>query len=168
MDTSDELRFDTAFDGGGASKRLRRQLSRLLGMTSAQTSRVAAEALAPLGAPKAHFVVLAVLDEAGPASQAVLADRARVYRSDLVAVLNELAEGGWIVRAPDPEDKRRNTITITDAGRERLAEIEAVLDGVNDFITAPLSEAERAQLFSLLGRVNAHLAASAGGASPAP
>ncbi|MEU6248211.1 MarR family transcriptional regulator [Glycomyces sp. NPDC047010] len=166
MDTSDELRFDRIGDGG--SKRLRRQLSRLLGMTSAQASRVASEALAPLGAAKAHFVVLAVLDEAGPASQAALADRARVYRSDLVAVLNELSEGGWIVRAPDPDDKRRNTITITDAGRARLAEIEAVLDGVNDRIMAPLSEAERAQLFSLLGRVNAHLASSAGGASPAP
>ncbi|NUQ90491.1 MAG: MarR family transcriptional regulator [Glycomyces artemisiae] len=164
MDTSDDLRFDR---GDGTPGRLRRQLSRLLGMTSAQASRVASEALAPLGAHKAHFVVLAVLAEGGPASQSEIADRARIYRSDLVAVLNELAEGGWIVRAPDPADKRRNTITITDRGRGRLAEIEAVLDDVNDRVMAPLSEAERAQLFSLLGRVNAHLA-SGGGASPAP
>ncbi|MQM27330.1 MarR family winged helix-turn-helix transcriptional regulator [Glycomyces albidus] len=155
MDTQAELRFDR---GDQTPERLKRQLSRLLGMTSAQASRVAAEALAPFGAHKAHFVVLAALEEFGPASQASISDRTRIYRSDLVAVLNELAEGGWIVRAPDPDDKRRNVITITDAGRERLAQIEAVLDAVNDRIMAPLGADEREQLFSLLGRVNAHLA----------
>ncbi|WP_112134198.1 MarR family winged helix-turn-helix transcriptional regulator [Glycomyces dulcitolivorans] len=156
MDTSGELRFD---HGVQTPERLKRQISRLTGMTSAQMSRTASEALAPIGAHKAHFVVLAVLDESGPASQAAIADRTRIYRSDLVAVLNDLAEGGWIVRAPDPDDKRRNVITVTDAGRARLAEIEAVLDGVNESILAPLDKDERAQLFSLLGRVNAHLAA---------
>ncbi len=160
MDTDAELRFDY---GGETPERLRRQLSRLTGMTSAQMSKVAGEALARIGAHKAHFVVLAVLEEFGPASQASISDRTRIYRSDLVAVLNELADGGWIVRAPDPDDKRRNVITITDAGRDRLAEIEGVLDGVNDHIMAPLDAAEREQLFHLLGRINAHLAAGGQG-----
>ncbi|MEU6858148.1 MarR family winged helix-turn-helix transcriptional regulator [Glycomyces sp. NPDC046736] len=157
METTGELRFD--YDGEGP-ERLRRQISRLAGMTSTLMSRTAADALASIGAHKAHFVVLAVLDETGPASQAALADRTRIFRSDLVAVLNDLETGGWITRAPDPEDKRRNVITITEAGRGRLAEIDAVLEGVNEHILAPLDGGERAQLFSLLRRVGAHLAGS--------
>jgi DNA-binding MarR family transcriptional regulator len=128
-------------------------------MTAAQTRRVAADALRGVGAHKDHFVVLAVLAESGPASQAELSERTWVYKSDLVAVLNDLADRGCIRRAPDPSDKRRNVISITAAGTRRLTELERVLDGVNAHIMAPLSRAERAKLFELLGRINAHLAA---------
>ena len=156
MESHAELRFDR---GDQTPARLKRQLSRLIGMTGAQTRKIANEAMGAIGAHKDHFVVLAALAELGPASQAQVSDRTRVYRSDLVAVLNELAAGGCIQRAPDPADKRRNVITITDAGRERLAELDAILDGVNERIMAPLAADERDQLFALLGRINAHLAA---------
>jgi DNA-binding MarR family transcriptional regulator len=150
-----ELRFD---HGDETPERLKAQLSRLLGMTAGQTQRIAADALRAVGAHKDHFVVLAALAEFGPASQAAVAGRARVYKSDLVAVLNELESGGWIRRTPDPTDKRRNVITLTSAGEARLAELDQVLATVNAYITAPLTPDERTQLFTLLTRVNTHLA----------
>lgn len=122
--------------------------------------RVSGDALAAVGAGKDHFVVLAALEEFGPASQAGLSSRTRVFKSDLVSVLNDLEDGGWVRRAPDPADKRRNVITITDDGERRLAELDRVLDGVNAHIMAPLDQDERAQLFALLGRINAHLASA--------
>lgn len=127
-------------------------------MTAAQMRRVAGDALGAVGAHKDHFVVLAALAEFGPASQAAISGRTRIYKSDLVSVLNGLADGGWIHRAPDPADKRRNVITITGDGERRLAELDRVLDSVNEHIMAPLSRGERAQLFALLCRINAHLA----------
>ncbi|MBB5915563.1 DNA-binding MarR family transcriptional regulator [Nocardia transvalensis] len=139
-------------------ERLKGQLSRLVGMTAVQTHRVAGDALRAVGAHKDHFVVLAVLAELGPASQAALSARTRVYKSDLVAVLNDLEDNGWTRRTPDPDDKRRNIITVTAAGRRRLDELDRILDVVNEHIMAPLAADERAQLFDLLGRVNAHLA----------
>jgi len=148
------LRFD---HGDETPERLKAQLSRLLGMTAGQTQRVAADALRAVGAHKDHFVVLAALAEFGPASQAAVAGRARVYKSDLVAVLNELESGGWIRRAPDPADKRRNVITLTPAGEERLAELDQILTTVNAHLTAPLTPEERTQLFTLLTRINTHL-----------
>ena len=157
MPVDDDLRFD---HGDQTPERVKAQLSRLVGMTAAQTQRVSSEALRAIGAHKDHFVVLAALAEFGPASQAAVAGRARVYKSDLVAVLNELSDGGWIRRAPDPTDKRRNVITITPAGEARLAELDSVLSAVNNHITAPLTANERAQLFNLLTRVNDHLSAS--------
>lgn len=127
-------------------------------MTAVQSNRVAGDALRAVGAHKDHFIVLAALAEFGPASQATLSGRTRVYKSDLVAVLNDLEAGTWIRRVPDPADKRRNVITVTAAGRRRLAELTELLEGVNERILAPLASAERAQLFALLGRVNVHLA----------
>lgn len=155
METSSELRFD---HGDETPERLRGQLSRLVGMTAAQIGRVASGALGAVGAHKDHFVVLAALAEFGPASQATLSGRARIYKSDLVSVLNDLADGGWVRRTADPDDKRRNVITITDDGERRLAELDRVLAGVNEYIMTPLGRDERAQLFALLGRINAHLA----------
>lgn len=155
MESDAELRFD---QGDATPERLKRQIQRLTGMTSAQMGKVSGGALAAVGARNDHFVVLAALAEFGPSSQSQLSDRTRVYRSDLVAVLNELETAGLIRRAPDPADKRRNVITTTNAGAERLEELDAILDGVNERILAPLNEAERRELFRLLGLVNAHLA----------
>lgn len=158
MDTQDDLQFDR---GEQMPERMRHQFSRLVGMTAAQAGRVVGRALGSVGAHRRHFMVLSALAEAGPASQAQLADRTGVFRSDLVAVLNELAEDGRIMRAPDPGDKRRNVITITEAGTERLGALDALLARANEDMLAPLSAAERRQLFDLLGRVNAHMAAGA-------
>ncbi|MBC3991480.1 MarR family transcriptional regulator [Streptomyces sp. AC563] len=154
METGDETRFDR---GDETPERLKGQLSRLVGMTAAQLRRVAGDALGAVGARKDHFVVLASLAEFGPASQAALSDRTRIYKSDLVAVLNDLADGGWVRRAPDPDDRRRNVVTLTDSGERRLAELDRVLADVNERVMAPLDHDERRQLFALLGRVNAHL-----------
>jgi DNA-binding MarR family transcriptional regulator len=126
-------------------------------MTAVQARRVASEALTAIGAHKDHFVVLAALAELGPASQSDLSDRTRIFRSDLVAVLDTLSEGDWVRRTPDPADGRRNIITITRTGKRRLATLDRVLEGVNDRIMAPLTQQEREQLFTLLGKVNAHL-----------
>ncbi|WP_026925309.1 MarR family winged helix-turn-helix transcriptional regulator [Glycomyces arizonensis] len=156
MDHGNDLRFDR---GEQMPERFRRQTSRLLGMTAAQASRVAQSAFASVGAHRWHYGVLAALDESGPGSQSQIADRTGIYRSDLVATLNELVEGGHIERSPDPSDKRRNIITMTETGRARLAELDRVTAGINEHILAPLDEAERERLFALLRRLNDHLSA---------
>jgi DNA-binding MarR family transcriptional regulator len=57
-------------------------------------------------------------------------------KSSISQVLNSLEEKGWIRRAIDPENRRKTTIDLTDAGREKMrqfhregmARIEKVLD----------------------------------------
>jgi DNA-binding MarR family transcriptional regulator len=167
--SGDEWRHGDEQRGGAGEEtpeRLKRQLSRLVGMAAVQTRQVAGDALGAVGAHKDHFVVLAALAEFGPASQATLSGRTRVYKSDLVSVLNDLADGGWIRRAADPVDKRRNVITITEDGERRLAELDRVLDGVNEHVMAPLEPEERTELFALLGRINAHLAGACPSEAP--
>ncbi|WP_250034765.1 MarR family winged helix-turn-helix transcriptional regulator [Paractinoplanes maris] len=132
------------------AERLRTLRTRLLSLAAVHADRRVTEELAGAGARKWHYAVLATLDEFGPASQSRLSDRTRVYRSDLVAVLNELSGRGQIERAPDPADKRRNLVRITAAGRRQLHTLDQLLAAVDDDVFAPLTPAQRAQLTDLL------------------
>jgi|tagenome__1003787_1003787.scaffolds.fasta_scaffold19659559_1 DNA-binding MarR family transcriptional regulator len=148
---------DMPDDGGTQTpERLRRRTSRLLSQLSAQSDRLITDGLAKAEARKWHYAVLASLQEYGPGSQAALSRRTGIYRSDMVGVLNELAERGLVERAPDSADRRRNVITITAAGRRQLRRLDEILDDLHDELLAPLVPAERDELVRLLTRLTEH------------
>jgi DNA-binding MarR family transcriptional regulator len=128
----------------------------LLSQTSIHAHRLLADALAGAGSRGYHYRLLAALQELGPASQATLGRRAGIDRSDVVAALNELADLGFVKRAPDEADRRRNVITITRAGAAQVRRLEKVLAGVQDALLAPLSAAERRTLVRLLAKLLEH------------
>src|SRR3984885_11820554 len=104
-------------DEANAPARLRSLPSRLVNLAAGYAQRLAGERLATLDARKWHYATLAALEEFGPDSQSGLSDRTGIHRSDLVATINELTARGFVVRAPDPADHRRNAITPTEEGR---------------------------------------------------
>jgi DNA-binding MarR family transcriptional regulator len=97
-----------------------------------------------------HYRLLAALEESGPAS---LARSTSVDRSDVVTVLGELERLGLIERTVDPNNRRRNIVSITRAGSEQLRALDHVIDAVQDRVLAPLSQNERRQLTKLLRRL---------------
>jgi DNA-binding MarR family transcriptional regulator len=132
------------------ARRLRNLRTRLLSLAAMHSDRRVNEELARADARKWHYAVLATLAESGPASQAELSDRTGIYRSDLVAVLNELTARGQVDRAPDPADRRRNVVTLTAPGRRQLRKLDKLLADVEDEVLAPLTPAQREQLAGLL------------------
>jgi DNA-binding MarR family transcriptional regulator len=133
--------------------RLRSLPSRLLAQAAMHADRLVNEGLAGVGARKWHYAVLASLQEFGAASQATLSRRTGIYRSDLVAVINELAARGLIERAPDPADRRRNVITMTPRGRRHLRQLDKLIAAIQDDLLAPLTQSQRDQLVRLLTRL---------------
>jgi MarR family transcriptional regulator, lower aerobic nicotinate degradation pathway regulator len=137
-------------DEANAPLRLRTLPSRLLNLAAGYAQRMVSDRLATVDARKWHYATLAALAEFGPDSQSGLSDRTGIYRSDLVATINELTARGFVVRAPDPADRRRNAITLTDEGRRHLKRLDGLLaDGEAEFL-APLSETDRAELMRIL------------------
>ncbi|MBY8881786.1 MarR family winged helix-turn-helix transcriptional regulator [Actinacidiphila acidipaludis] len=151
--------MDGIWDDRAAPERLRGLPSRLLGRASGHADRLVGAALAGADARKWHYGVLVALHEGGPASQSSLSTRTAVHRSDLVAVINELAEQGHVERTPDPADRRRNVITLTAQGRRHLRRLDKLVDSAQDALLAPLSPAEREQFAAMLRRVVEHQAA---------
>jgi DNA-binding MarR family transcriptional regulator len=100
-----------------------------------------------------HYRLLAVLEEWGPASQAELGRKAGIDRSDVTAALTELESRNLVERSVDPGHKRRNIVTITAEGVERLLELDKVIDGIQDEFLAPLTAAQRRQFLTLMSRL---------------
>jgi DNA-binding MarR family transcriptional regulator len=125
----------------------------LISRAYAHSHRLLAEGFATANVRGYHYRLLAALEEFGPASQAALGRRTSIDRSDVVAALNDLADRGLIERSPDPDDRRRNVITITPAGREQLRGLDQVLAGVQEKLLAPLSPADRTRFVRLLTRL---------------
>jgi DNA-binding MarR family transcriptional regulator len=139
-----------------APARVRSKPSWLLNQATVPANRLVAEALAGVDARRHHYVLLAALDEAGPASQADLSRRTTIDRSDMVAAINDLAERGLVARTPDAADRRRNVVTLTPAGRRQLRKLDTVLAGVQDDLLSPLEADERDLLIGLLTRLVDH------------
>lgn len=136
--------------------RLRTTPSWLISHTATHALRLVGDGFAALGARRYHYALLAALAEFGPASQASLGRRCGVDGSDVVAAVNELVTAGLVVRAPDPADRRRNIITLTEEGVTRLRKFDISAAHAQEELLAPLSAAERAQLTLLLGRLVDH------------
>jgi MarR family transcriptional regulator, lower aerobic nicotinate degradation pathway regulator len=139
-----------------APARVRAKASWLLNQAAIPANRLVAECLAALDGRRHHYVLLAALDEGGPASQADLSRRTTIDRSDMVAAVNELAEHGLVVRSPDATDRRRNVVSVTAAGRRHFRQLDRIIDQAQDELLAPLSPAERRALVDLLTRVVDH------------
>src|SRR4051812_10461585 len=140
-------------------RRLTRLPSWLLSEAARRGHVLVGEAFAQEGVRKAHFTVLVALDEHGPASQAELGRRLWIDRSDMVAVLNDLEAAGYVERARDERDRRRNVVALTSSGVAALARLNERADAAQDALLAPLSAPERRELERLLARVIARRSA---------
>lgn len=100
-----------------------------------------------------HYRLLAALDELGPASQAALGRGTGIDRSDVTAALVDLEGRGLVRRDVNPDDRRRNVVSITPAGARRLEELDAVVGAIQERLLAPLSKDERRQFITLMRRI---------------
>lgn len=113
------------------------------------------EHLAPFGISARELAVLLFLDGREPESQQQAAQRLGVDRTTMVALLDTLEGKGLVARRPDAEDRRRNVVELTDAGRTTLAGAGRASDEAEQRLLADLDAEEAAQLRQLLGRLAA-------------
>jgi MarR family transcriptional regulator, lower aerobic nicotinate degradation pathway regulator len=133
--------------------RLSNRVVWLVGRASLRAQRLIQDQLAPGQTRKQHYGILASLADAGPAAQAPLADRIGLDRSDMVSLLDELEDLRYVIRRPDPADRRRNIVELTDRGHTALKELDLLVHAADDQLLAPLTPDERRTLSGLLARI---------------
>ena len=69
-----------------------------------------------------HGSVLGRLDREGPQSVSQLAVAERVRPQSMAQTVGEMEAEGYVVRTPDPADRRRSLVDFTPAGRAALDE----------------------------------------------
>ncbi|MFG2804510.1 MarR family winged helix-turn-helix transcriptional regulator [Streptomyces sp. DT199] len=127
----------------------------LLGRAAARGRALVAEALAAEDMRMWHHVVLSAVRDLAPVAQADLGRGVRLDPKDLVGVLNDLQSAGLVLREPDPKDRRKNAVSLTERGARLLKRCEKAARAANDELLAPLSAAEREQFTALLLRISA-------------
>jgi MarR family transcriptional regulator, lower aerobic nicotinate degradation pathway regulator len=134
-------------------ERLRQLPTWLTAQVASKGRRLVEASLARDGARRPHFTVLTSLLAQGPASQAELGRRLWIDRSDLHALLGELERDGLVARVRDEQDRRRNIVTLTRAGRGAQARLDRRIEAAQDALLEPLSAGERRELSRLLQKV---------------
>ena len=105
---------------------------------------------------------LAVLDGAdGPLSPTAIAERLIVTTASVTSLLDTLERRGLVERRPDPTDRRRLLVLITDEGTALVDQFLPEVVALETAALAGLSETQRAQLLELLGAVDDGLSALA-------
>ncbi|TMV06954.1 homoprotocatechuate degradation operon regulator HpaR [Ruegeria sediminis] len=89
--------------------------------------------LADVDITEQQWRVLRVLQEEGPQDPTRIAHRACLLLPSLTRILQKLGEKGLIDRQPDPDDRRKQIIRITDDG----------LKIIRNNLTASIQAAER-------------------------
>jgi len=106
-----------------------------------------------------QYTILVLLDRLGEASQRELCDEADLDRSTIADLVGRMERKGLITRRRDPEDARRNTVTLTAAGRSERERLRPLVDQVQEALLAPMSledrRALRTGLQALLRQVDA-------------
>jgi DNA-binding MarR family transcriptional regulator len=125
-------------------------LLKRLGMTAKERSFAAYN---EAGLHPYHYAILAVLDEGSLATQGAIADTLGYDKGQLVGLLDELEEAGLVERRRDPEDRRRQLVRMTTAGRKTLERLRRLSNELEGEFFASLSDEERAQLHTLLLRL---------------
>ncbi len=138
-------------EGIRAPLRLRALASWQAGKVATLGTRLTAQHM-PLSA-RSDFAALAALEEFGPLSQADIGRRLGLDRNDINEILTRLDSQGRVERRPDPADRRRNIVTLTDTGHRYLNALQHKADAVQAELLAGLDTAEQRQLQALLDKV---------------
>jgi DNA-binding MarR family transcriptional regulator len=97
-----------------------------------------------------QFQILDLLADRGPIGQRELGETMAIDHSILVTMLNPLEAGGLIERKRSGTDRRRHDVTVTPAGKRRLANAAQAQREAEDALFAGLTEQQRDQLRELL------------------
>ncbi len=109
----------------------------------------------PLGPARLLFEIGAApaAAQAPPTTQA-LRERLGLDSGYLSRLLRRLEADGLIRLIPDPGDRRRRQVTLTEAGQERWKELERRSDDQARLIVGPLTQRQRARLARALSEAD--------------
>jgi DNA-binding MarR family transcriptional regulator len=100
------------------------------------------------------YIVLSALGREPTRTQAALAAVIGADKTRLIPVLDDLQRRDLITREADPADRRVRLLSLTPAGRRRLAAVRADIRAAEETLLAGLAEADRAVFLTVLAALD--------------
>lgn len=136
--------------GGRAVEELGSSAGFMLALLGQDAIRRLRDALTAHDLKPRQFQILDLLADRGPIGQRELGETMAIDHSILVTMLNPLEADGLIRRERDAADRRRHVVTVTPAGKRRLASAAQAQREAEDALFSGLSDQQRRQLRDLL------------------
>lgn len=150
--------MDSTLPGAASAARRRRRLAHRIkdGLRdlSVQMALLNHQVGAHLDLRDADLECLDLIGRYGPIGPTALARRAGLHPATLTGVLDRLERGGWVVRTPNPTDRRAVLVQVI---KEREAEVTRLFAGLNsamDGICAEYDDAELVMIADFLMRTS--------------
>jgi DNA-binding MarR family transcriptional regulator len=135
-----------ATSAAAASRRRRRLTNRIregLRDLGIQMALLNHQVGAHLDLRDADLECLDLISRFGPIGPTALAKRAGLHPATLTGVLDRLERGGWVIRTPNPTDRRAILVQVI---KEREAEVARLYAGLGSAMDDLCSEIEDADL----------------------
>jgi len=139
----------------GSGERKRTNIAFLVAQLGAYAAERFGERAAALDFTRPQAGVLRLISREPGLSQQAVARRLGTPPSRLVALVDGLEQRGLIERRRNPGDRRNYALHLTVAGEQAMAALSQASLEHEQAISAPLTQAERAQLSKLLGKLAA-------------
>lgn len=125
----------------------------LMHLALSRLSDGVSEAITSNGLHAGQLAILGALADMGEMKQRQLGEVARIEKSSLVIFLDQLEDGGWVKRIPNPDDRRSYHVRLTPRGAEKYRKLGPALKKVQDQFLSPLSDDECRRLKDFLLRL---------------
>ena len=99
-----------------------------------------------------HLMALSYVRDHDGGPQQEIAEALCMDANNVVLLLNELEQRGYVSRLRDPSDRRRHLVGLTPVGQKALDDAELKQESIEDEVLQALDADERATLWQLLGR----------------
>lgn len=107
----------------------------------------------------AHAAVFQYLDDTGT-TVSTLADRAQMTKQAMAELVSHLEQTGYVVRTPDPTDRRAKLVSPTDRGHRVIRAAQALVPVLEGRAAAALGEDRLRQLRADLQTIQTEFAGS--------
>lgn len=108
------------------------------------------EMLQSSGLTEQQWRILRVLEEFGSQDATQLAERSSLLMPSQTRIVQNLVEKGLVTRQTNPEDRRRQVVTITSAGRQILLDNAEEARAIAGQVREALGDEKIRQLLDLL------------------
>lgn len=112
------------------------------------------ETFSDLDLTQKQVSVLWLVDDHPDIAQTGLAKRMRMDRATTMAIINRLQKRGYLVRGKSKTDGRKQTLNLTDKGREALASAKVAIQEHENWLQARFKKKEVEMLIEMLSRIH--------------
>jgi DNA-binding MarR family transcriptional regulator len=104
-----------------------------------------------------QYMAMRAISDVDTVGSRKLGDMLHITSGAVTQVIDSLVEGGYVIRRTDSHDRRITTVSLTEAGIDKLEKLQQIRQGIYNRVFKDLADNELVDLFSHIEQVHLQL-----------